>query len=149
MQRDTGKVEEAVLCDFGKMCRTKTDTETRLAAEIYLPPEIQLGHKNVYNQSIDVYMLAQALLLCWFPDYMAGLNPRNEKGHCQITSSLDVETESGISDLLNRMFLIRASARPTASEALADACLRDVVSVVEDVVKTSDKKRLMPWQKRK
>lgn len=63
--------KHAALCDFGKLHDAPTDTDTALAAWQWLPPEVEYQrdhHKRRrYDQKIDVYMLALALVCSWFP----------------------------------------------------------------------------------
>ena len=49
----------ACLCDFGKVCKTMTATETHVAAEVYLPPEIVMGPNNEYGAEIDIWLLGK------------------------------------------------------------------------------------------
>ena len=133
------KRKQAALSDFGKLCFQETHTATALAAWIYLPPEIQPEVKHEYNQSIDIYMLAQAILLSWFPHIMKGLTPRERNHHYRIQARLLKETASEMAEPLGAMFSWAPSMRPTAKEALAHQCLKDILEVP---TKTSERKRL-------
>ncbi|MCJ1280023.1 hypothetical protein MMC21_007848 [Puttea exsequens] len=57
----------AALCDFGKLKRDSKSRETALATSEYLPPEVEEGKANEYNQKLDIWELGITLFRIWFP----------------------------------------------------------------------------------
>ncbi|KAL9062990.1 MAG: hypothetical protein Q9161_009673 [Pseudevernia consocians] len=121
----------AALCDFGKLCFHKTDTVTTLAAWEYLPPELVPDQFNEYNQSIDIWMLALALVLVWYPrtEQNASRGPKNQlrtNGVEQLRTQLLKIKDSGLPILLRFMLSVNPLNRPSASEALQSPCFRSL-----------------------
>ena len=114
----------AALCDFGKACQCVTHTETALAGWIWLPPEVQRGQLNVYDQKLDIWMLALALTYCWFPWALDNLYPRNKQQHSTILERLGTKYRSPLSSLVAKMLSWEPRMRPSAVEALTDPCFR-------------------------
>lgn len=140
------QLERAALCDFGKVHFGKSDTNTRLAAWDFLPPEIVEGKSRPYDHSIDVWMLALALVLCWYPQAENGI-PRHRnrqitgEGIETMRTRLWQEPKSNLPLLLGRMLSEEPRARPTASQALAHLCFRDVPAERAEADEISDVKR--------
>ena len=134
----------AVLCDFGKLCTHKTHTATNLAAWIYLPPELAFGESRVYHQSIDVWMLALALVLVWYPQAERGALRRAEgqlhiRGIEQIRANMLALEDSGLTLLLRSMLSVNSQNRPSASAALENPCFRNLDVESRKMAKVSDK----------
>lgn len=121
-----GERREAALSDFGKVCKRKIDTDTCLAAWMFLPPEVKQEEKNPYNQKLDVWMLAYALTRCFFPT-AGNVSARSPGGHSVIRRELDQDTQSGgLAQLFHRMLSWDPKARPSAAEAYADSCFHGI-----------------------
>ena len=141
-----GDPPEAALCDFGKLCLNKTDTYTSLAAWSNLPPEIVEGESNAYDQSIDIWMLALALVLSWRPQACQGIT-RLPNG--QISSvGLDVIHSwllkmkgSNLAHLLRVMLSKDPKSRPSAGQALLHPCFRHLKTDTTQEPVSSDGKR--------
>ena len=141
-----GDPPEAALCDFGKLCLNKTDTYTGLAAWSNLPPEIVVGESNVYDQSIDIWMLALALVLIWRPQACQGIT-RLPNG--QISSvGLDVIHSwllkmkgSNLALLLRAMLSKNPKSRPSAGQALLHPCFQHLKMKSTQEAVSSDGKR--------
>ncbi len=118
------KPAHAALCDFGKLFRRPTDTDTILAAWCWLPPEIVKGEKRTYNQKIDMWMLSHALLYMWLPHIFKNRELRLQPYHQRALSLLkglaatDSPPESGLFSLLYSMIAWDPQDRPTAQQAL-------------------------------
>ena len=143
-----GDPPEAALCDFGKLCFSKTDTYTALAAWNSLPPEIVQGESNPYDQSIDIWMLALALVLSWCPEAFQGVT-RLQNG--QITS-VGLEylrsyllriKNSSLAFLLREMLSKDPKSRPNADQALSNRCFRHLKpKSTQEAVSAEGKRRL-------
>lgn len=138
--------ERAALCDFGKVYQGASSTYTRLAAWANLPPEIVPGKANPYGHKIDVWMLALALVLCWYPEKVADVE--RWKPHGQITSKglrliqQRLEEESNhLSRLLSKMLREQVDFRPSASQALASPCFQALTAKPAGDEKPGDAKR--------
>ena len=131
---------QAVLCDFGKLHTLPTDSETRLAAWEFLPPEISPQYQHEYNQSIDIYMLAQALLISWYPDIAGNLDRRRKSNNDTIVNALR-QQQTNIGSLLSCMLAWVPSRRITASKALSLGMFKDIIAEDSKIQKTSEKKR--------
>ena len=141
-----GDPPEGALCDFGKLCFSKTDTYTGLAAWSNLPPEIVEGESNPYDQSIDIWMLGLALVLTWRPQACQGVARRHNG---QITSvGLEVirshfqnMKNSALAHLLHGMLSKDPKSRPNASQALSHPCFRHLKTNTTQETVSSDGKR--------
>ena len=131
----------AGFCDFGKVCYSRSSTETALADFYFLPPEIQKSQSNTYDQKVDIWMLGLSLIMTWFPQAIRGLKPRNEAEHISIRGRLRSESDSGLIEVLLRMFAWYTVSRPTAEEVLNDPCLVNV-SHAQPEAKSSGRKRI-------
>ena len=143
-RKDCEEREKAGLCDFGKICFIIEATETALAAWKFLPPEIVKGESRVYNLSIDMWMLALALVSSWYPSCMDAIDRSmssqiTRQGLGSIRERLQRLSKVGLPDLLWRMLLEDPALRPTVQEALADPCFRSAPKDEEDT--TGDEKR--------
>jgi len=114
--------------DFGKVCFTPTHTHTNLAAWVWLPPEIEKNRENRYNQKIDSWLLAVALIYVWFPMANKIGPPRVKSNHTEMCRRLAEERNSGLNQLLTVMLSWNPTDRPTAKEALQDPCFRNINS---------------------
>lgn len=76
--------ERAVLCDFGEICLERRDANTVIAYWYYLPPEVVEFSSNTYDQSIDVWMLAHALVYIRYRQALAKA-PRRPSGQSTLT----------------------------------------------------------------
>lgn len=138
----------AALCDFGKLCLRKTNTNTALAAWDFLPPEIVQGQSNVYDQCIDIWMLALALVLVWYPQ--AAQNISRMQNHQLFASSIEQiqarlpKEDSGLPELLRTMLAVKVQNRPSAIEALESPCFRNLDVKSAKFSKTSTGER--PYQ---
>ncbi len=144
-----GNPARATLCDFGKLHPDKTDTYTALAAWDYLPPEIVQGRSNRYNQSIDIWMLALALVLVWYPDALQGVPRLNNRqirvaGLKLVRDRLHRVKDSGLAGLLNEMLAENAESRPTASQALGYLCFRNLNEQAAKMAKLAEGERRRP-----
>lgn len=144
-----GDPPRATLCDFGKLHLEKTDTYTALAAWDYLPPEIVQGRSNWYNQSIDVWMLALALVLVWYPDALQGVPRLNNRqirvaGIKMIRDRLHRVKDSGLASLLNEMLAEDVEGRPTAGQALGYLCFRPLNEQAAKMAKLAEGDRRRP-----
>lgn len=132
---------EAKLCDFGKFCETKTAVETRLAAWIFLPPELQENKTNSYGQVLDIWMLGLALAYSWWPQ-MNHMRPRKEADYKRMQQILWAdEGGDGLGHLIARMMTWNPRKRPSATLALQH---RSVLAAMREKppIKTSTSKRL-------
>nr|AUW31023.1 putative kinase [Cladonia uncialis subsp. uncialis] len=142
-----GNPPEAALCDFGKLCFRKIDTYTGLAAWSNLPPEIVEGESNPYNQSIDIWMLALALVLTWCPQACQGV-ARLYNG--QITSvGLEVIRSwllniknSNLALLLQEMLSKDPKSRPNVDQALSHPTFQHLkTESTQEAVSSEGKRR--------
>lgn len=122
--------ERAVLCDFGKVCLKGMDTNTAIAAWYYLPPEVVQFSSAAYNQSIDVWMLAHALVHVWYPPALnnAPRGPTRQltrKGIDVLQTELFKE-KSNFARLLYGMLNPEPEHRPSAKQAIADPAFRNL-----------------------
>lgn len=116
----------AALIDFGKVCFESSSADTCIAAWPNLPPEVVIG-KNpdqgvVYDQKIDVWMLALSLARCWFPEKM--LPEAIEHDQIQTTDLLNNLAELKhipLVAILMRMLLPDPHSRSGAAELLRDS----------------------------
>ena len=113
----------AALCDFGKLCRSKTDDVTTNAR---LPPEILENQRRTYDQKIDIWMLGYTLLYCWYYDCQQGMVMRDARDHATILERMSRASDH-LSHLIITMLAWAPKDRPSALEAVAHPCLRDVV----------------------
>lgn len=142
-----GDPPEAALCDFGKLCFSKTDTYTALAAWNYLPPEIVEGQSNPYDQSIDIWMLALALVHCWWPQLFEGIT-RLPNGQIPlvglefIRSRFRKTKKPALPHLLYHMLSEDPKRRPTAGQALSHATFRHFkTEATQEPVSSEGKRR--------
>lgn len=143
------KPVRAVLCDFGRLCKRKTSTNTAIAAWDWLPPEIQKSKNYVYNQSVDIWELGLTLLRTWFP-WVRSLDLRKSEDHVEVLSFLNKAAsrdrkalrmnygQRGIdemladpgacamSTLISSMISEKPENRPSVTEALNNMCLTDL-----------------------
>ena len=142
-----GDPPEAALCDFGKLCFSNTDTYTGLAAWSNLPPEIVEGESNVYDHSIDIWMLALALVLTWRPQACQGIT---RLPNSQISSvGLDVIHSwllkikgSNLALLLRAMLSKDPKSRPSAGQALLHPCFQHLkMNSTQEAVSSDGKRR--------
>jgi hypothetical protein len=134
--------DRAGFCDFGKICYSKTDTDTALAAWCWLPPEIKVHEKNVYDQKIDIWMLGITILHSWYPQVLKGLRYRHQGDYVRICDGLKAQGHSGLDGLLLKMISWDANCRPSAQEAVNDPCLVKTFHKQPESAKSSDRKRL-------
>ena len=132
------QLPQATLCDFGKFCSTPTDVDTKLAAWQFLPPELQKEQKNLYDQKLDIWMLALALTYTWWPQ-TKNLHPRGMTDHKTLRDILrqDKRSDPHLGDLIADMMLWHSSKRPSALEALQHKCLRECSAKARDAAPTS------------
>ena len=110
----------AGICDFGTLHQARTSTVEEIAGWKWLPPEIQKGKKQRYDQKIDIWLLAYTLLQSWYPaDWTSGKSLRLEKDHRTILQLL-AQCETNVSSVLKTMLSWDPSTRPSADEALMD-----------------------------
>ena len=141
-----GNPPEAALCDFGKLCFDKTHTDTGLAAWAFLPPEIVQGRAIPHDKKIDVWMLALALVLCWFPQACQGVTrwPNRQitsAGLQVIQSHLRNIKDSGLAGLLRAMLNEIPQHRPGPSRALTHPCFGQLKTESTQETVSSDGKR--------
>lgn len=135
------QIPQARLCDFGLFCDRATDTDTRLAAWKFLPPELEQNKKNEYNQALDIWMLGLALIYCWWPQTQ-NLQPRDKDHHQRMYNIVWDDTQCGaLGHLVARMILWDPSKRPSAKLACTHRCFHGIPRQ-EKHVKTSNAKRL-------
>ena len=142
---DNGQQSEAALCDFGKVCNQPVHNDTCLAAWKFLPPELVEGRKRMYNQSLDIWMLAFALTLSWFPTTRQCSQSSHQitrPNYNLLRSHLrQQETQSaGLSHLLGQMLSWDPIRRPTAATAYNHWCFDGIITS-EPPEKTSASKR--------
>ena len=142
-----GNPPEAALCDFGKLCSRKTSTNTCIAAWNWLPPEIIEGESNTYNQSIDIWMLALALVISWYPEAGHGTKCRSTNGQITlnalgtIRARLAAIKDSGLASLLREMMSANPDERPDPKKALEHPCFRRLKIVLHQKAESSKGKR--------
>ncbi|KAL8781356.1 MAG: hypothetical protein Q9213_006045 [Squamulea squamosa] len=125
---DDPQTPKAVLCDFGRACASSTDTDTRLANWMFLPPELEIGQFHQYNQKIDVWMLALALMYSWFPGAKA-FKPRDPTQHhhlCRIVMDHD-KASGGLARLLCCMLHPDPTERPSAARCCQHPCIQSAI----------------------
>ena len=125
---DKKKPERAVLCDFGKVCLERRATNTAIAAWYYLPLEVVEFHSNVYDQTIDVWMLAYTLVHVWYPQALteAPRGPKRQltrKGIEVLRMELSKENSS-LAQILHNMLNPQPERRSSAKQAIADPAFR-------------------------
>ena len=130
--------EHAALCDFGKLCRTRTDTVTTLAGWKWLPPEIKKNRREIYDQKIDVWMLGHALLFCWYHSYQTGKTLRESKDYHAVIDLLKNENSLFLL-LIAKMLSWNVKHRPSAQDALNDLSLQD--TILDEVPKSRELSR--------
>ena len=138
-----GEPEHAGLCDFGKLCRTKADTATTIAAWCWLPPEIQKYGKEAYNQKIDIWMLGYALIFSWYRGNVGQANLRDSRDHRMVMQSLSKSRDPFLL-LFANMLSWDPACRPSAQEALDDISLREISLQEEPDIPESSKRRAPP-----
>ncbi|KAL8727250.1 MAG: hypothetical protein Q9166_006169 [cf. Caloplaca sp. 2 TL-2023] len=115
---------QATLCDFSKFCQNSTDVDTKLAGWKFLPPELQEGQKNLYNQTLDIWMLGLALTYCWWPQTKI-LHPRQIADYRHMQKSLRHHRTSDIlGELIAGMMAWNPRDRPLAVDALEHKSLQ-------------------------
>ena len=124
-----GNPAEAALCDFGKLYLDRTARSTRIAAWAYLPPEIVQGQLNNYNQSIDIWMLAYALVRSWYYRTLKDVSLHSNgqitrNGLRMLRSRLYMTRDHGLAKLLCAMLSEEPHLRPTAEKALEYPCFQ-------------------------
>ena len=144
-----GDPPEAALYNFGKLLYGKTHTDTGLAAWMFLPPEIVQGRSNPYDQKIDIWMLAFALVLSWFPQAYRGVTclPNRQIGLVGLKvmrSNLQNIKSSGLAHLLREMLSEDPKHRPDPSRALSHQCFRHLKTDLPQETASSDGKRRHP-----
>ncbi|KAI4280948.1 MAG: hypothetical protein L6R38_004051 [Xanthoria sp. 2 TBL-2021] len=129
---------QGTLCDFGKFCSTPTDVDTKLAAWQFLPPELQKEQKNLYDQKLDIWMLALALTYTWWPQ-TKNLHPRGKTDHKILRDILrqDKRSDRHLGDLIAGMMSWHSSKRPSALEALKHECLQECSAKARDAAPTT------------
>ena len=141
-----GSPAEAALCDFGKLYFGKTDTDTSLAAWAYLPPEIVQGESKTYNQSIDIWMLAYALVLTWYRNNCKGVNSHKNgqitrNGLGVLRANLFAIKDHGLARLLWFMLSENPEERPSPEKALTHGCFRRLKPNLPQEAESSKGKR--------
>ena len=131
----------ASLCDFGKLCRSATSNITTLAAWRWLPPEIRENERRTYDLKVDIWMLGYTLVYCWYYDCQQGMVMRNGRDHATVLQRLGNDSDRHLSHLIIKMLAWEPKDRPSANEALADPCLRDLELDDEPVAQRVPKKR--------
>ena len=131
-----GDPPRAALFDFGKTHFWPSDTDTRLAAWTFLPPELVHGNSNTYDQRIDTWMLALAVVHVWYPRVLQDVSRLHNQ---QITTSgiqlLRSRLEQvGMQGLLREMLSVGPDSRPTADEALHHQCFKQLADVKQKSV---------------
>ena len=113
----------AALIDFGKVCFGSSSADTCIAAWPNLPPEVVIGKRFnqgvVYDQKIDIWMLALSLAHCWFPGQM----PSEGTTHDQVKTTDLLNNLAELKHIplvaiLMRMLLPKTHSRPGAAELL-------------------------------
>lgn len=119
----------AALNDFGKVCYSRDSDDVRIAAECYLPPEIDIKRKeNPYKQSLDIWMLGLACLLMWYPSVRMNRNPRRFDQYEMIMLDLELDKRSYISNFIRGMMIWPAEKRPSAAQILSSRQLRAMLA---------------------
>ncbi|KAL8836721.1 MAG: hypothetical protein Q9176_006142 [Flavoplaca citrina] len=133
--------QHARLCDFGKFYTTPQANDTCIAAWRFLPPELEEGKHNHYDQSLDIWLLGLAIANTWWTS-LQDLRPRTVSDHRRLLEFLmsRVDDSAGVADLLVQMLARDPQRRPSAGEALVDRCFRNVEQG-KPPIKTSDSKR--------
>ncbi|KAG8531278.1 uncharacterized protein KY384_003989 [Bacidia gigantensis] len=103
----------ATLCDFGKVCFEVNSTDYRIAASIYLPPEVNGSRR--YDKSIDIWMLGLALASQF---YNMNATPKHANTYPGFIKRLQQDKTSFIPGLLAIMMAWNPANRPTASQLL-------------------------------
>ncbi|MCJ1280546.1 hypothetical protein MMC21_008375 [Puttea exsequens] len=134
--------QRAALCDYGKLCMTRTHTDTQIANWDFLPPEIVEGQQYVYNQKIDIWMLGFALISAWFPNVIARATrdidnnrivPRYNKHHDALRYWLGKEVESGLSGILTWMMTWDSFHRPSVESLLISPIFKAIQQELQRV----------------
>ncbi|CAF9939968.1 hypothetical protein IMSHALPRED_001701 [Imshaugia aleurites] len=108
----------AGICDFGTSCQARNSTVEEIAGWKWLPPEIQKGKNQKYDQKIDMWQLAYTLVQSWFPaEWVGGRSLRSEKDH-RLVSQLLGQCEVSVAAVLRTMLSWDPHTRPSAAEAL-------------------------------
>ncbi|KAL8865517.1 MAG: hypothetical protein Q9198_009287, partial [Flavoplaca austrocitrina] len=133
--------QHARLCDFGKFCTTPQATDACIAAWRFLPPELEEGKYNQYDQSLDIWLLGLAIANTWWTS-LQDLRPRTVSDHRKLLEFLmsRLDDSAGVAGLLAQMLARDPQRRPSAGEALVDRCFRNVEQG-KPPIKTSDSKR--------
>ena len=141
-----GPPAEAALCDFGKLYFGKTDTDTSLAAWAYLPPEIVEGESNTYDQSIDIWMLAYAIVLTWYRKCRKGVNYHKNKqitrnGLGVLRANLQAIQDHGLARLLRFMLSEEPKERLNPTKLLTHRCFQSLKTALPEEAESSKGKR--------
>lgn len=116
----------AALIDFGKICFESASTDIRIAAWPNLPPEVVIckdpDQGVLYDQKIDIWMLALSLAHCWFPEKMLpeGI-PHDQIKTTDLLNKLAELKHIPLVAILMRMLLPDPNFRPGAAELLRDS----------------------------
>lgn len=109
----------AMICDFGTVHFGLADTNSCIANEKYLPPEVTPGLSRRYDYRIDIFMLALALAQQWFPDIAVDLIPgKQPKDHVKLVTGLLNDRRSSLSVVLASMLHADPTKRPDIEECL-------------------------------
>ena len=142
-----GDRSEAALCDFGKLCFRKTANNTSLTNWKFLPPEIVEGELNIYNKSIDIWMLGLSLAICWFYQSSIGVPCRRngqltKDGIKVLRGRLEaVKEHHGLANLLWHMLSDNLNMRPNPKKALEHPCFRRLKPDLPQEAESSKGKR--------
>lgn len=101
-----------------------TSQNSSIAHILYCPPEIVENGNKEYDQSADVWMLALAVLVSWYP-VMGTINLRDPEEHKEAMRQLRAN-KVPLVDLLCRMMSFEAKKRPDNRSVVLDPVLQRV-----------------------
>mmetsp|Transcript_10449 Transcript_10449/g.15519 ORF Transcript_10449/g.15519 Transcript_10449/m.15519 type:complete len:474 (-) Transcript_10449:578-1999(-) len=89
---------------------------SRVGSDYYSAPEVMLGGRQGYDESVDMYSLGVVIyiLLCGFPPFENSLS----RGSIKFPEEHWKDVSQNAKDLIRQLLSINPVARPTADEAL-------------------------------
>lgn len=122
-----GDDERACLSDLGKVVMETSHTSRSIAGKAWLPPEVANNDDQPYNRSVDIFMLAYALIYTWYPDVMRQtvvechtkqILPSKNSHHKSLIKNLGAKRGTTMVEILIAMIAWDSSNRPTARHLL-------------------------------
>jgi serine/threonine-protein kinase Chk2 len=107
------------LSDFG-LAKASDSLKTGCGTETYCPPEVQLGKYSRHTKAVDIWSLGVVILRFAYGLPYPGSGIGTDWCRNIVQEANEWESE-GLIDLLQRMLVINAAARPTAASCYRQA----------------------------